>query len=683
MAKEIIQFPYSDAGAEQPDADVLRLMADGAPVPLWMADASGHSTYHNRAWLEFTGRERGAMGGRAWIESLHPDDLEQCLETYRNAFRDRRKFQMEYRLRRHDGEYRWMLDTGTPCYRPDGTFCGFVGANFDITEQKGMETLAARFGRILDSSLNEIFVFDAVTMRFTHVNQGARKNLGYSIEELRTMTPLDLKPHFTLQQFDEISRPLRNGEADQVIFESVHRRKDGTTYPVEVQLQLSRGGEAPVFFAIAADISDRQRSGELLRGRNKVLEQLATGAPLRDVLTLIAQTAENAKPGMVCSILVLDKDGVRLRHGAGPSLPEFYNDAVDGIEIGPGVGSCGSAAFTGERVIVEDISTHPYWANYWSFAERAGVKACWSEPILSSGGRVLGTFAVYYREPRGPNDWDIDFIVSMAHLAGIAIEQKRAEKESAEAREQAEIANRTKTEFLANMSHELRSPLNSVLGLAEIMKDELFGPLGSDRYRGYADDIFQSAKHLLDVITDILDISKIEAGKLTLYEDEVEIVSVVETCMRLMYPRSSQAKVLIKKDIPEDLPKIYGDTRKTKQILLNLLSNAVKFTPKGGTVTISGRVLESGEFALSVADTGIGIAPANIEKALTAFAQIDSSLSRKYEGTGLGLPITKALVELHGGRMMIDSELGQGTKVTVVFPARRVLADSSGRGEKA
>ena len=665
-------------GSDLAGADVFRLMVDGAPLPLWTADSSGDSAFHNQAWRDFIGQSRPFVGGRPWLESLHPDDVQRCLETYRDALAARQKFRMEYRLRRHDGTYRWIMDVGAPCY-DNGAFAGFVGANLDITELKEAEARASQFGRILDSAHNETYVFDAGALRFAHVNHGACNNLGYSMDELRRMTPVDLMPDFNAETLGTLLRPLQSGEMQFLRFETVHRRRDGSVYPVEVQLQLSRDEDPPMFFSVVSDITDRRRPEALLRGRSKVLEQLASGAPLRDVLTLIAQTAESTRPGMMCSILLLDKEMRRLRHGAAPGLPDFYNQAVDGIEIGPTVGSCGSAAYTGKRVIVEDIMTHPFWTPYKSLAERAGLASCWSEPILSSTGEVLGTFAIYHRDKHKPDAWDFEFISTTAHLARVAIERRQAEKESAAAREQAEIANRTKTEFLANMSHELRSPLNSVLGLAEIMKDELFGPMGSDRYRGYAGDIYQSARHLLDVINDILDISKIEAGKVNLREEEVDMAAVIETCVQLMYPRSSMAKITLVRDVAPDLPRIYADARKAKQILLNLLSNSVKFTPAGGTVAIAAKLNKAGEFCLTVADTGIGIAGDNIDKALSAFTQIDSSLSRRYEGTGLGLPITKSLVELHGGRLAIDSELGAGTTVIAVFPASRVIAPAATR----
>ncbi|MGB8274200.1 MAG: PAS domain S-box protein [Alphaproteobacteria bacterium] len=658
---------------EQEGADLFRAMVDGAPVALWMTDASGHSTFHNRAWLDFTGRDRDELDGSAWVESLHPDDCQRCLDLYRGAFRERRNFQMEYRLRRNDGKYRWVLDKGAPYYADDGTFRGFVGANVDITERKEAEALATRFGRVVESSHSEIYLFDAATLQFVHVNYGARNNLGYSMDEMRTMTPLDLKPEMTRESFAALVEPLRNGETDQVRFETFHRRKDGSLYPVEVWLQLSRAEDAPVFIAMISDITKWRETEAFLKGRNLVLERISTGAPLSEILPLITQTAERAKPGLLCSILLLEKETGRLRLGAAPSFPAFYNAAIDGLAIGPRAGSCGTAAFTGKRVIAEDITIHPYWGAFRELAGKVGIRACWSEPIRSSTGEILGTFALYYREVRAPDDSDLDFINRLAQIASIAIERQRHEDESGAARKQAELANRTKSEFLANMSHELRSPLNSVLGFAELMKNELFGPMGSPRYREYAEDIYQSASHLLAVINDILDISKIEAGKLELYEEDVDLAEVIEICIRLMATRAMEAEVTLETDLPLGLPGLHADSRKVKQVLLNLLSNSVKFTPKGGRVTTSAKLTERGELRLAVADTGIGIAPENIEKALSPFAQIDSSLSRKYEGTGLGLPLSKALVELHGGRLEIQTALGVGTTVAITFPPERVL----------
>ncbi|MHC4416594.1 MAG: sensor histidine kinase [Planctomycetota bacterium] len=174
--------------------------------------------------------------------------------------------------------------------------------------------------------------------------------------------------------------------------------------------------------------SELERAKEVQQGRGRVLERVATGASLAEALALLVKTIEEAKPELICSVLLLDRERKRLRHGAGPSLPDFYNDAVDGLEIGPAVGSCGTCAYTGERVIVEDVMTHPYWTEFRDLARRAGLRACWSHPIVSSTGAILGTFAMYYREPRGPDPSDLELITFAAYLAGIAIERTQTEE---------------------------------------------------------------------------------------------------------------------------------------------------------------------------------------------------------------------------------------------------------------
>jgi PAS domain S-box-containing protein len=240
------------------------------------------------------------------------------------------------------------------------------------------------------------------------------------------------------------------------------------------------------------------------------------------------------------------------------------------------------------------------------------------------------------------------------------------------AKESAEIASRSKSDFLANISHELRTPLNAIIGFSEIMREELFGPLGGPQYREYIGDVFDSAQHLLEVINDILDIAKAEAGKLELVEDEVEIYSVAAAAMRLVQERAQRGEVAIRMRLPPGLPTIEADERKLKQILLNLLTNSVKFTPPGGTIEIAGRLTDIGDFLITVTDSGIGIAVDNIATALAPFGQVDSKLARKYEGTGLGLPLSNAMVKLHGGELTIDSVVGEGTTVTIRLPASRV-----------
>jgi len=252
-------------------------------------------------------------------------------------------------------------------------------------------------------------------------------------------------------------------------------------------------------------------------------------------------------------------------------------------------------------------------------------------------------------------------------------ERRHAELALIQAKEQADFANRSKSEFLANMSHELRTPLNAIIGFSEIIKEQLFGPAGQAQYVEYARDIYDSGELLLSLINDILDMSKIEAGKRALSETVFDVDRVVQSVARLVASRAKLGKLKLNVQVPRDFPDLRGEERAFKQILTNLLTNAIKFTPEGGVVTMEARIDEFGRMGITVRDTGIGMTPEDIPLALAPFGQIESALSRKSQGTGLGLPLTKALVELHGGVLDLQSMPGAGTTATVILPADRVV----------
>ena len=239
------------------------------------------------------------------------------------------------------------------------------------------------------------------------------------------------------------------------------------------------------------------------------------------------------------------------------------------------------------------------------------------------------------------------------------------------------MASRTKTEFLANMSHELRTPLNAVLGFSDLMKTEVFGPLGDARYMEYVDAIRSSGQHLLDVISNILDISKGESGFMALREEPVNVTDILDMCFSLVSERARFGKVTLSAEYGRDLPPLMADGVKLKQIIINLLSNAVKFTPEGGTVTLRAFVGDGGGMVFQVADTGIGIEAKYIPLAFEPFRQIDASTRTDGEGTGLGLPLAQLLTRLHDGSFDFESTLGEGTIATVRFPPERTLAQSA------
>jgi signal transduction histidine kinase len=245
----------------------------------------------------------------------------------------------------------------------------------------------------------------------------------------------------------------------------------------------------------------------------------------------------------------------------------------------------------------------------------------------------------------------------------------------------AEAASLAKTEFLANVSHELRTPLNAIIGFSEIMQRELFGRLGHRNYNEYTDAIVMSARHLLEVITDLLEMSRTEAGALTIDEAGVDVAEAVAACRQLLGETAREKKLRLVTELPPKLPHLWADKRLVKQMLLNLVSNSIKFTPEGGTIAIEARQAPDGRFVVSVSDTGIGIAPKNFAKVLSPFGQVESAMSRSHDGTGLGLPLVKGMVERHGGTLELASELGQGTTVTLYFPRDRVMAEDTKAAE--
>jgi signal transduction histidine kinase len=251
---------------------------------------------------------------------------------------------------------------------------------------------------------------------------------------------------------------------------------------------------------------------------------------------------------------------------------------------------------------------------------------------------------------------------------------KRAEEELTGARRQAEIASSHKSDFLAKISHEMRTPLNAIIGFAEVMIEERFGPVGSERYRDYLKDIHQSGAHLISLINDLLDLSKIEAGKLELDFTSVDLNDVAKQCISIMQPQANRERIIIRTALAEQLPPVVADLRSIRQIALNLLSNSVKFTKPGGQVILSTSTTDRGEVVLRVRDTGVGMTEEEVSAALEPFRQLATSGRDTREGTGLGLPLTKALVEANRASFTIKSAVNSGTLIEIAFPSTRVLA---------
>ncbi len=341
-------------------------------------------------------------------------------------------------------------------------------------------------------------------------------------------------------------------------------------------------------------------------------------------------------------------------------------------------------------------------SSFIAFIYSSRLQKLVSQPILDLLGtmRIVSTVQDYTVRAQKYGEDELGSLTDgfnemLSHIQARVVEleetQDKLEQKGAElvrfagylqiARNQAEAASRAKSEFLATMSHELRTPLNAIIGFSEIISRETLGPVGSTRYRDYAADIHASGEHLLSLINDILDISKIESGTGELYEENIEVPDLVRSTLRLVKQRADTGGIEIELDFRDDLPLLWADERKLKQVLVNLLANAIKFTGPGGKVVLKAWCRAESGLVFQVIDTGVGIAPEDIPKALSQFGQVDSDLNRKHEGTGLGLPLSKALAEMHGGTLDLQSKVGNGTTVTVRMPAERIRRKSEEAAE--
>ncbi|MEO3428531.1 ATP-binding protein [Pelagibius sp. CAU 1746] len=316
-------------------------------------------------------------------------------------------------------------------------------------------------------------------------------------------------------------------------------------------------------------------------------------------------------------------------------------------------------------------------------------------PIISASGSIEGVFEVYYDVTDllatiQRRQTVLQIVVGSTFLLlylllilGVWLSERQTRRhyfknlDLARAAARAEESNRLKSEFLATMSHELRTPLNAILGFSEILKSEIPGASSDETRREYAHSIWSSGRHLLNIVDDVLDMSKVEAGEMPLDREAFDAVHLLESCLRLVEKQAETDEVTLTSNVASGLPAGYGDERRIKQVLINLLSNAVKFTPEGGGISVWLGAAPDGALQFTVADTGIGIQPGDIEKVLTPFGQVETSYARRFGGTGLGLPIAKSLVEMHGGSFTLESILGEGTKVTFTLPPKSTAKDST------
>jgi PAS domain S-box-containing protein len=469
------------------------------------------------------------------------------------------------------------------------------------------EEEARKLFRAVEQSPVSVMITDT-TGTIEYTNPAFTRMTGFERSEAVGRNPRMLRSEqMAPRTYDDLWRTIRAGAEWRG--ELVNRRKDGSLYWEKMTIAPVKGpaGAIDSYIALKEDVTEVHTLRQALEHEH---------ANLRRILGSI-------------------RDGIALVSADG--FFEYANPALDEV-FGPTAGRTARDCLGAELPCTGE----------------------WQPPGSAK------TYDVTVAPVRNP-----DGSVSMLAAFHDITLRKQAEAAIVEAREAAELADRAKSEFLATMSHELRTPLNAIIGFSEIIENQLLGPLGLPQYGEYAHDINESGRHLLQIINDILDIARMEVGRIILREERIDTFAALQSCLGLVRERADAAHVALVTPLPDSLPDLWGDPRRIKQAVVNILSNAIKFTPAGGRVTLSAEAGPDG-MTFAIKDTGIGIDPQTLPKVLAPFGQADSSLARRFDGAGLGLPLARKLMDLHGGSLTIASEPAKGTLVTLHFPAERL-----------
>ncbi len=424
-----------------------------------------------------------------------------------------------------------------------------------------------------------------------------------------------------------------------------------------------------LFQELEARTRELARSVGELKALGEVGQAVSSTLDLQTVLSAIVGHAVQLSGTSGGVIYEYDEAAQEFHLRATYRIEKEVVEALQTTPVRPGQGATGQTATVRAPVQVPNILAEREHTGTRArpMLVRLGYRSVLAVPLLREE-RIMGALTVWRREAGSFSTEVVNLLQTFATQSALAIQNARLFREIEEKGKQLEVASRHKSEFLANMSHELRTPLNAIIGFSEVLQEKLFGEL-NEKQAEYTDDILSSGRHLLSLINDILDLSKVEAGKMEREVTTFDLPDAIENALLLIRERASRHGIKLDRVIDDRLGDYTGDERKVKQILVNLLSNAVKFTPEGGQIKVEANLGDSAVI-VSVTDTGIGIAKEDQEAIFEEFRQVGSNYAQKREGTGLGLTLTRRFVEMHGGRIWVESEVGKGSKFTFTLPLR-------------
>ncbi len=657
----------------------FRRIVEDAPVGVWTLDASGRTTYVNHRMSEILAWTPSEIVGRRFTEFVRPASAAWADA----AFEERKAGVVEVdgccELMTRDGRLVQVRYDASPIRDEAGAV---VGALAIVTElPASQQESVAVFTDRRDRELAFLYDFAPIglcvinrSLQFTRANRRLAALDGIGVHEHIGRTIREVIPAIADQFEHAVRAAIDTGEPARGIEFVVGAEPAARVWKAECSPVVDRAGIVLGITAAIDDVTDQKRVGEQLLHKRRILEMIAAGAPLESTLTAIVTLLETHWPDAIASIMLVD-DGGRLHVAAAPGLPPAYTAAIEGMPIGPTAGSCGTAVFRREAVIVSDIEHDPLWIDYRHFALQHNLRACWSVPILTSTGRVVGTIAVYYREPRVPEEAETDLATdSGASLAAIAIERSLTEHELHRKASALAAANQNKDEFLARLAHELRNPLGAIQTALEILRVKMAADSALERPRAVID---RQLRHIVRLIDDLSDLSRIGTGKIELRREYVDVAAIATDALETVRALAASRDQSLHIDLP-DLPVfVEGDPARLTQVCVNLLTNAVKYTPPGGRIDLSVSKSADG-VAIRVRDNGLGIPARMLPKIFDLYAQVDATTEHSQGGLGIGLHLVQSLVRLHGGSVTAHSRgPGLGSEFEVRLPIVTSEAASS------
>jgi PAS domain S-box-containing protein len=675
--------PEQPRRAESSDHDLrqqelrFRALADSVPVGIFLTNADGRVMYVNGLWSSIIGLSFNQAVAHGWLSALHPDDRGRVQQAWHRFLTLPGPFEAEFRCVA-GGVAKWVAARATIFTNEKGEPAGFLGTFSDVTShheaEDRLKTSEARYRSIFENVI-DVYYETSLTGEIMEVSPSIDALGGYTRSELlgRQMLGFYADPSARAKLLEQLV--AGHGLHD---YEIALRDKNGRAIACSISCKLERNenGEPVKIIGSMRDISQRKAVEEMLRLERENLELIARDVPLPKILESIVFAVEAQANGMRCSVLLADAEGKRLTLGAAPSLPTEYNRAVEGIAIAPEVGSCGSAAAMKERVIVEDIALDPRWAAFRELALAHDLRACWSEPILSPNGRVLGTFAMYYPKPMRPSREDLQVVSAAARLAAVAIERTHAEEEQRSL--EAQMRQAQKLESLGvlagGIAHDFNNLLTGILGYASLAANAL-RESGTPAYR-HVREIEKVAQRAAGLTKQMLAYS----GKGRFLIMPIDLSVSVEELAHLL-SISITKKARLHYDFQQDIPLVEADPAQVQQVVMNLITNASEaLGDQPGDITIATGVLHAsreylaesyldvelpeGEYVYAdVVDTGCGMDKDTLARIFDPF------FTTKFTGRGLGMSAVLGIMKGHRGTIKVQSAPGQGTTVRLLFPA--------------